>query len=291
MKLDEISFVQEEIAAINRTLDMSSEVLHKPLNELGFKILKELNNHDPGTGFKYYSREKGSSFQKYPNVRVADIQEQLGISKDELINEFRVLLIKRYVDFNLPLTEKRRDMLNLMPKMESDTLKYGSIIENIFEEIYYITLTERGFLAMMDYSIKEMQLLKAVLEELNVRNNKQLDELKRVDTERVEAIQILDKKMKSTDNAISNFNKNIFTIFSIMLAIFAVIGINVASIPKIDSNFVFNIIVVNFSICFSLVVLFYLMNTLIYKEKNNALLILLVIFSITFISLGLTKLI
>lgn len=209
----------------------------------------------------------------------------MNISRDELIEKLKALFVKRYVDFDLPLTEKINDilLLDMESKMDKNQLKHGLIFENNFENVNFFRLTERGFLAMMDYSIKEMEILKKELIDLNVRNNEQLSELKQLDSERVGAIGIIDEKIKITENSIKKFNENLFTIFSIMLAIFAVIGINVSSIPKIEGNFILNIVVINVSICFSLIVLFYLMNTMLYREKNKTLLTLLITFSVVII--------
>lgn len=285
MNMDIYTYLQSEIRAIQNTLEYSSKIKSKPLTELSFKILRELNNHEPDSGFKYYTTLGDSTLNKYPNVNVRDVQNQLNISRDELIEKLKALFVKRYVDFDLPLTEKINDilLLDMESKMDKNQLKHGLIFENNFENVNFFRLTERGFLAMMDYSIKEMEILKKELIDLNVRNNEQLSELKQLDSERVGAIGIIDEKIKITENSIKKFNENLFTIFSIMLAIFAVIGINVSSIPKIEGNFILNIVVINVSICFSLIVLFYLMNTMLYREKNKTLLTLLITFSVVII--------
>ncbi|MFJ8099421.1 hypothetical protein [Lysinibacillus sp. NPDC096212] len=281
MQNDTLTYLQEELEAIKRTIESSIEIQSKQLSELSFKILKELNSHE---GLKMYSRAEDSSFNKFPQVTLVDMQRKLNFSRDEIIEEIKVLFIKRYVDFNLPITEKVEKLLqiDMEEKIDKELLKRGLIFEKNLEEINSFRLTEHGFSAMMDYSVKEMQLLKKELMEFNVQNREQLDELKRLDSERLRAIGEIDEKIKGTEKTIKKFNENIFTIFSIMLAIFAVIGINVASIPKIENNFILNVIVVNFSVCFSLVVLFYLMNTLLYREKNKALSILFITFSIAF---------
>lgn len=293
MQNDVLTHLQEELEAIQRTLDNSPEMRSKPLNELSFKILKELNNHGPDSGFRIYSRAQDSSINKYPDVNIKDIQERLNISKDVMIEELKILFLKKYVDFNLPLTERVQKVLQIDAEinLDKEVLKSGLIFENNLEGVNNFRLTERGFLAMMDYSIKEMHILKEELKELNVRNNDQLSELKQLDTVRLGAIEAIDEKMKITENSIRKFNENIFTIFSIMLAIFAVIGLNVASIPKIESDFILNVVVINFSICFSLIVLFYLMNTLLYREKNKTLFILLIAFATAFIFIGLKEII
>ncbi|MDD1505795.1 hypothetical protein PVA17_24055 [Lysinibacillus sp. CNPSo 3705] len=289
-------YLKEEVEAIKRTFESPAYVRSKPLDDLGFKILNELNNHEPDSGIRFYSKSKDSTLNKYPNVIISDIQKHLAISIDVIIDGIKVLFIKRYIDFNLPRTVKVNEILQLSIETRPDEqlLKYGLVFEHNLQGVEHIRLTERGFLAMMDYSVKEMQLLKKELIEFNVQNREQLDELKRLDSERLGAIGEIDEKIKGTES-IKKFNENIFTIFSIMLAIFAVIGINVASIPKIENNFILNVIVVNFSVCFSLIVLFYLMNTLLYREKNKALSILLITFSIAFaiafIAIGLKEII
>lgn len=284
MEKDLLIYYQEEKEAIQRTLDNFWELRSKPLNELSYKILKELNNHEPESGLRFYSRANDSSLNKYPEVNLRDVSKKLNKSRDILIDELKPLFVKKYVDFNYPMTDRVKQVLqiDMEKKLDIELLKNGLIFENNFEEIHRFRLTELGFLAMMDYSVKEMQLLKEELIEFNVQNREQLDELKRLDSVRLGAIGEIDEKIKGTEKSIKKFNENIFTIFSIMLAIFAVIGINVASIPKIDNNFLLNVIVVNFSVCFSLIVLFYLMNTLLYREKNKALSILLIAFSIAF---------
>ncbi len=290
-------YLKEEVEAIKRTFEISTDVRSKPLDELGLKILNELNNHEPDSGLRIYSRSKDSTLNKYPDVFISNIQKHLTISIDVIIDEIKVLFIKNYIDFDLPRTEKVNEILqlNIESRPDEQLLKHGLVFENNLQGVHFIRLTERGFLAMMDYSVKEMQLLKKELIEFNVQNREQLDELKRLDSERLGAIGEIDEKIRGAEKSIKKFNENIFTIFSIMLAIFAVIGINVASIPKIDNNFLLNVIVVNFSVCFSLIVLFYLMNTLLYREKNKVLSRLLIAFSIAFaiafIAIGLKEII
>lgn len=291
MQPDILKDLVKEIDVIKRNLEEDSYLRNQPLGENGFKILKELNNHNSESGLRVYSREQHGTFHKYPDVMLQDIEEHLGIPNQEVIKEIKLLFHKRYVDFNIPITDKIKEYIASESGVDIDLLKYGTIYDTDFKEIKRYRLTDRGFAAMIDYSLGDLQRQKLELEELSLRNKEQLNELKEQDSKRSKEIQIMDGKMKETETAISKFNGNIFTIFSLMIAVFAVIGINVASIPNIKSNFISNIIAVNFSICFSLIVLFYLMNTLLYKEKNKSLLILLLVFSIAFIILVLTKMI
>lgn len=53
MNMDIYTYLQSEIRAIQNTLEYSSKIKSKPLTELSFKILRELNNHEPDSGFKY----------------------------------------------------------------------------------------------------------------------------------------------------------------------------------------------------------------------------------------------
>ncbi|EFI67587.1 hypothetical protein BFZC1_15530 [Lysinibacillus fusiformis ZC1] len=54
-----------------------------------------------------------------------------------------------------------------------------------------------------------------------------------------------------------------------MVAAFAVIGVNISAIPKIESNFTANVLALNLSLIVVLLALFYILKVLVYGDSIN----------------------
>lgn len=291
----------DESNAISKNQKLSDEYRQMPLSEKGYSILREFNN--PDSGIRMYG--EGARF---PSISIHFIRKSIKFSEEEFEKELKVLFLKRYIDYSYNMNEEMKRKFSLFPdlSMDESSLKFGTALDIICSKhgSGSFTLTDRGFFAMIDYGLKEMNRLQEVLIPLNeeVKENslKQEEQLKQIQdnqktltdsiTESSQLIARQDtlskkiaKDVGEVENKISKFNENIFTIFSIMIAAFAVIGINISSISNIDDNFVIGILTVNFSLCFSLIVLFYLLKVVVYNEKRTGLERLIIGFGLIFL--------
>lgn len=280
--------IQTELITIQKNLDLSAKINQEPLTENGYRILKELNNHDPSTGFKIYSRDE----PKYFTVSGKDIIKQVNLSDEEFEQELKVLFLKFYIDYDFVLNDQLKEIVKSYPELTVKRLKFGTSLDIHFSSqgIQRFRLTDRGLFAMIDYNLKEMislqeklSLTKKEVNETIQQQQGQLDEYRVISEKVNEDLVTINNNFEKINKKVSRFNENIFTIFSLMIAAFAVIGINISSIPKIEENFILNVLTINFSICFSLIVLFYLLNVIVHKGKNTGLGLLLIGFGVIFL--------
>lgn len=131
--------------------------------------------------------------------------------------------------------------------------KYGEILELICSPYGLTSLSSKGFNALNMINIKKSE------EHINEQNSiiEKINGIKRKQTE-------ISDEMKVR---IDLFYQNITTILSILVAAFAVIGVNISAIPKIDENFTINVITINASLVLVLSVLFIFLKSVVGNEK------------------------
>ena len=317
---EEQDLIERELKIIKINQELSDEYRKQPLTETGYIILKAFNNHTPGeTGLRFKPITNRENNQ--PTTFIKNVANQVNMSEEEFQKEIKILFLKGYVDYAYKLDQKLKDYIdkNSNLKLDEALLKYGEALNincsPFGQGLFH--LTDRGFFAMVDYALKEMKRIEESLltlqDQTEINVFKQFDQLQSFQNkqeqmeyafnksnENLTQTQTLSEKVdgdlkKATESIskinikISKFNENIFTIFSIMIAAFAVIGININSIPNIKDNFFLSILAINFSVCFSLVVLFYLLKVVVYNEKKTGLEYLLIGFGLIFLLTVITQ--
>ena len=241
-------------------INESNKYREKELTDICYKILADLTS-SKGSAMRRYSRKDSGGLDKYLSVPIKNIQEVLEL--DSIANEIKMLHARNFIQMKFS-TESYKEFKDSTLQI-SDDRNIADIILLFSDKISDYTsiiLTEKGATELLGYNLKKSEDLIQKTEE----NHKQST-----------------KDIRKLEEAIQKFHENIFTIFSLMLAVFAIIGLNVAAIPKISEHFIRSIIMINLTLCFSLCAVFTLLNTMLYKEKNHAMWKLLGLVSIIFL--------
>ncbi|MGD6900475.1 hypothetical protein [Bacillus infantis] len=135
-------------------------------------------------------------------------------------------------------------------------LKYGEILELVCSPFGLTSLSSKGFNALNMINIQKSE--KHIKEQNSII--KEINKIKGQQTE-------ISNEMKKR---IEYFYQNITTILSILVAAFAVIGVNISAIPKIDENFTINVLTINASLVLVLSVMFMFLNSIIGNKKVQA---------------------
>ncbi|MGG1400196.1 hypothetical protein ABE288_20590 [Bacillus salipaludis] len=157
-----------------------------------------------------------------------------------------------------------------------DILKQGSIIDTICSYESMIKLSNKG----MHYlhfitSQKSAELIRKQEETLRLLNETtgkqealliEFEKYKEIHSKDIESIKQL---INNHTGKINAFYKDITTILSILVAAFAVIGVNISAIPKIESNFTANVLVINLSVILCLLFFFYILRVIVYDLSIN----------------------
>lgn len=230
----------------------------KELTDVCYKILADLTS-SKGVGLRTYKRNADGDFDKYLSVSIKNVQESLEVAT--IMDEVKMLYARNFIDLNFGNAsyEEFKDTPLGQPEKRSIATMVLLLNDKISEYIS-IGLTEKGATELLGYNLQKSEELIQKTEENHEQSTKDIRKL---------------------EEAIQKFHENIFTIFSLMLAVFAIIGLNVAAIPKISEHFIRSIVMINLTLCFSLCAVFTLLNTMLYKEKNPAMWKLLGLVSIT----------
>jgi len=175
---------------------------------------------------------------------------------------------------------------NSESQMYYSFLKYGTIVEKICSYQTLIRLSNKGMhylhFITSKRSVELMHKHEKTLVAITEAKEKQeslLETFENYKTEQDENIGSINNLINNHSSKIENFYKDITTIISLMLAAFALIGVNISAIPKIESNFTANLLAINLSLILCLLVLFYILRVIVYNSKidNNHFYIILVI--------------
>ena len=249
---------QEQVEFAKIQNDKLDTYRKKSLTNICYKILTDLTS-SKGAGIRRYQRNNVGELEKYLTVSKKSIEENLEI--ESITEEIKILYAKDfiYIKFGSDFYEEFEG--SMIDIGDNKILANMVILYNDQAEgNTMISLTEKGATELLNYNIKKSEELILKTEENQAQSS---DDIKKL------------------ENAIKKFHEDIFTIFSLMLAVFAIIGLNVTAIPKISEHFIRNIVMINLTICFSLCAVFTLLNTMLYKEKNPAMWKLLGLVSIT----------
>ncbi|WP_312471224.1 hypothetical protein [Neobacillus sp.] len=155
-------------------------------------------------------------------------------------------------------------------------LDYGTIIDKICSYETLMRLSNKGMHYLHFFtskrSIELMHKQEDMLEAVNEATTEQtriLDSFEQHKIEQDNNIESIHSLINNHSDKIKAFYKDITTILSIMVAAFAVIGVNLSAIPKIDSNFTANVLALNFSLILCLLVLFYILRVIVYDAPIN----------------------
>jgi len=251
---------EEQSKVIEETGRKSTIHRKKDLTDVCYKILADLTS-SKGAGLRTYSRIIGVVFNKYLSVSIKNVQESLEVIT--IMDEIKMLYARNFISLNFS-SESYEEFKDTILG-ESDKRSIATMIlllNDKTSEYTTIALTEKGATELLGYNLQKSEELIQKTEENHEQSTKDIRKL---------------------EEAIQKFHENIFTIFSLMLAVFAIIGLNVAAIPKISDHFIRNVIMINLTICLSLCIVFTLVSAMLYKEKNSIIWKLLVLVTIIFL--------
>jgi hypothetical protein len=164
---------------------------------------------------------------------------------------------------------------------------YGTIIELLSSESSVLSLSHKGmYLLQIDQYHKNHTLFveqRVIAETLEASKQDLFTKISETETQLSEVHSEMKQGMEAHNNKINSFYKDIAAILSILVAAFAVIGVNISAIPKIESNFSINVITLNVSLCLVLVIMFSILRKTVFisKEKDSMwgiVLIILILF-------------
>lgn len=99
----------------------------------------------------------------------------------------------------------------------------------------------------------------------------------------------LEESLIEQKDRIKNFYKEIVTILGLLLAAFSFIGLNISTIPKIESGFVTKVLVINISIILVLQVIFLILKYFVFEAREfKGLKYWIISMAVTVIVLGIT---
>lgn len=161
-------------------------------------------------------------------------------------------------------------------KMYHKFLNYGTLLEKICSYQTLIRLSNKG----MHYlhfvtSKKSTELMHKQEETLSKISEAKIEQTNLLDTfeqhklQQNNNIESINTLINNHSDKIKDFYKDVTTILSLMVAAFAVIGVNISAIPKIESNFTANLLAMNLSLILCLLVLFYILRVIVYDDKIN----------------------
>lgn len=166
--------------------------------------------------------------------------------------------------------------LNSEEEMYYRFLNRGGLVEIICSYKPLIRLSNKGMHYLHFVTSKRSLEIMEKQEEIlgNIKNTKSeqeelLQTFEENKNEQVKNIKSINISIKKYEKKIKAFYKDITTILSIMVAAFAVIGVNISAIPKIESNFTANVLALNLSLIVVLLALFYILKVLVYGDSIN----------------------
>lgn len=161
--------------------------------------------------------------------------------------------------------------------MYNKLLNYGTIVNCINSPLTSIGLSDKGLHFLhLETSKRSVILVNKQKESLVAINEAKKDQMKLLsDFENHKQTQqnnidSINDLITDLNSKIKNFYKDITTILSIMVASFALIGVNISAIPKIESNFTANLLAMNLSLILVMLVLFYILKVIVYDSKINS---------------------
>jgi hypothetical protein len=134
---------------------------------------------------------------------------------------------------------------------------YGTVSNLVCSQESMTGITSEGLQLVFAESISDYDFL---VKELKL----QIGDLDGARAETEKQLQRITKMNKNHSQKIQNFYKDIGTILSILVAAFAVIGINLSAIPKIDGNFMVDVISLNLSVLLCISFMFYGLQRLVF---------------------------
>lgn len=159
-------------------------------------------------------------------------------------------------------------------RMYSRFLFYGTIVDKICSLNTLVRLSNKGMHYLHFFtskrSIELMYKQEETLKEISETKTEQSRLLKIIEGHKLQQdsnIKSINSLIDRHSKKIKDFYKDITTILSLMLAAFALIGVNISAIPKIESNFTANLLAMNLSLILCLLVLFYILKVIVYDTN------------------------
>ncbi|EDL65987.1 hypothetical protein [Bacillus sp. SG-1] len=169
------------------------------------------------------------------------------------------------------------ESINSEERMYYKFLNYGTIIDQICSYGTLIRLSNKGMhylhFVTNKRSVDLMHKHEKTLKEINTAKEEQANLLGTFHEHKAEqesSIGVIKDLINKHSNKIKDFYKDITTILSLMLAAFALIGVNISAIPKIESNFTANLLAMNLSLILCMLVLFYILRVIVYDSQINS---------------------
>jgi hypothetical protein len=264
--------------------------LHKDLNDiveleckLGYKLqdyLKYLYIHDFIYVPKQYTYTELDETQQDRLFQLQITRFRLEQAFEEIFESKKHLFKKEY----FPVSKEDAIYMYLDNQIDSPTdlfklfIEFGSLLDLLtsdesFSEIDnkgINLLNTKGYMDNLNLKREQEETLKRI-ENLNSELEKKEQELNSVKKEFEKLIQNQNDINLIQESKLSDFYQNIITILSILVAVLAIIGVNINSIPKIDKNFTINVITINASLILCISVMFFIIKTVVFNYSGKRL--------------------
>jgi hypothetical protein len=263
--------------------------LHKDLNDiveleckLGYKLqdyLKYLYIHDYIYIPEYYTSTELDETQinRLSQIQITRFKFKQAL---EEIFESRKHLFKKEnfpvsnedtVYFYLNEIDGPTDLFKLF-------IDYGSLLNLLTSEESFSEIDDRGirllntkgYIDNLNLKREQEETLKRI-KNLNSELKKKEQELKLVKKKFEKLIKKQNDINLIQESKLNDFYQNIITILSILVAVLAIIGININSIPKIEKNFTINVITINASLILCITVMFFIIKIVVFNYSGKRL--------------------
>ena len=261
---EKIKLMASEMEQVEKNMDIIQDFNQNIRNfsEEDIKILREYIKIS-SKGMKIKGRESNKWGFRNGNVR-----EVLGMDEEKFYNRLRLLYLKGLLQDNGGKTTNQAHLENIFvdePKQLKLFNQYGSVVNELMSDNMHLEITDNGIYYLNEDMIKHQERL--LLEQAEILNS-QIAHQRETTTILKETEEKITEKVNSISTKVEKFNESILTILSILVSAFAIIGVNINTIPKITENFIVNIISLNLSVAFSLTLLFYILNRLVFIKKD-----------------------
>jgi hypothetical protein len=230
------------------------------------------------------------------NIKEIDIEAEIEISDRFRLEHNLLWIYKEYNELFRPdilCEEKDKDKLlfgNLLFKKEDSEetildkfITYGTIVDVMAFDSTILSLSNKG-LYYLTYSItnelestytstkKKVDMLEEFQNKLSQEFNNTTKVLQTVKSDVINEANINIEKMQDQVNKYTEktkgFYKDITILLSILVAAFSFIGVNISTISSLKNNITTAILLINFSLVFSISAMFFIIKNIVFSNLN-----------------------
>lgn len=249
------------------------------------KDILNYSNFEENEFYDYLKILYLNDYIEYFKAEVFDINEESrdtiydNIGEVDATHQLRFNLHRLYRNHNELFNEEKYlglENIGSEPRMYYEFLEYGTIIDIICSHQTKIRLSNKGMHHLHFFTSKKsielmhkQEEILQVISEAKTEQSQLLDKFSEHKKQQDNSIQSINILINNHSGKINAFYKDITTILSIMVGAFAIIGVNISAIPKIESNFTANLLAMNLSLILCLLVLFYILRVIVYDANIN----------------------